>query len=180
MKEIVIDIKRLNEKGLEYLKTIFPDFDLENDSISSYLQKLKDYHIFINNDADMNEDIASIIRNINEIFETYQNYKVDYLVEDGLHQTIILDITLLNERGHDYLKEIFDFPDYYGKNLDALYDCLSEMDNVEIIVINCEEINEKTLDYLNVMEDAANEYGGIKLTYIDEEIDDSEIEDDNE
>ncbi len=37
---------------------------------------------------------------------------------------------------HEILKEAFDFPDYYGKNLDALWDCLTDMvgrqNNVEI------------------------------------------------
>jgi len=37
---------------------------------------------------------------------------------------------------HNVLKEAFDFPDYYGKNLDALWDCLTDMSgeiiNVEI------------------------------------------------
>ena len=28
---------------------------------------------------------------------------------------------------HDYLSEVFSFPQYYGRNLDALYDCLSEI-----------------------------------------------------
>lgn len=28
---------------------------------------------------------------------------------------------------HEYLAEKFDFPDYYGCNLDALYDCLTEI-----------------------------------------------------
>ncbi|MBE6913426.1 MAG: barnase inhibitor [Ruminococcaceae bacterium] len=28
---------------------------------------------------------------------------------------------------HAYLKELFAFPEYYGANLDALYDCLSSM-----------------------------------------------------
>ena len=28
------------------------------------------------------------------------------------------------ETAHTYLKEILHLPDYYGRNLDALYDCL--------------------------------------------------------
>ena len=28
---------------------------------------------------------------------------------------------------HEYLSVKFDFPEYYGKNLDALYDCLTEI-----------------------------------------------------
>ena len=28
---------------------------------------------------------------------------------------------------HAYLKELFSFPEYYGANLDALYDCLTEV-----------------------------------------------------
>lgn len=28
---------------------------------------------------------------------------------------------------HDYLREKFDFPYYYGNNLDALYDCLTDI-----------------------------------------------------
>ena len=31
-----------------------------------------------------------------------------------------------NEGLHELLALLFDFPSYYGKNLDALYDCLSE------------------------------------------------------
>ena len=31
------------------------------------------------------------------------------------------------EQVHEYLEIKFDFPDYYGKNLDALYDCLTEI-----------------------------------------------------
>ena len=40
------------------------------------------------------------------------------------------------EETHAYLKEIFGFPDYYGNNLDALYDCLTEMGQMEVVFIN--------------------------------------------
>ena len=37
-----------------------------------------------------------------------------------------LDGNLIKQRGHDYLAEALNLPDYYGKNLDALYDCLTK------------------------------------------------------
>ena len=43
-----------------------------------------------------------------------------------------LDIDILNQWRHDYLKMIFGFPEYYGKNLDALYDCLGDLGDTEI------------------------------------------------
>ena len=36
-----------------------------------------------------------------------------------------LDGKLIKEEGHDYLIRALNLPDYYGKNLDALYDCLA-------------------------------------------------------
>ena len=41
---------------------------------------------------------------------------------------------------HDYLMETLEFPEYYGKNLDALYDCLTDLENVEI-TITAPEVN---------------------------------------
>ncbi len=52
----------------------------------------------------------------------------------------IIDASKLNDRkeAHEYLAELFSFPSYYGKNLDALYDCVSEMNIKNIKVQNAE------------------------------------------
>ena len=41
----------------------------------------------------------------------------------------ILDFRKVNniDEAHDLMMVAFDFPEHYGKNLDALNDCLSEM-----------------------------------------------------
>ena len=52
------------------------------------------------------------------------------------------------ESSHAYLKEMLDFPIYYGGNLDALYDCLTDLPPTEI--------------YLEHVEDAGHFYPVIK------------------
>ena len=49
---------------------------------------------------------------------------------------VILDGNILADatQVHDYLKEMLEFPEYYGKNLDALHDCLTDLENVEITI----------------------------------------------
>lgn len=42
------------------------------------------------------------------------------------------------KKAHAYLAEQLSFPPYYGKNLDALYDCLREMPRTHII-LRCPE-----------------------------------------
>lgn len=51
---------------------------------------------------------------------------------------ITLDAAMLRERlpAHEYLTEALALPDYYGKNLDALYDCLTELGETEVRFVN--------------------------------------------
>lgn len=49
---------------------------------------------------------------------------------------------------HAYLAEILCFPPWYGKNLDALFDCLTDLSNAVVIQIPNRKALETTLgDY---------------------------------
>ncbi len=41
---------------------------------------------------------------------------------------------LSRDTAHPYLAEMLDFPAYYGKNLDALYDCLTDLGECTLVV----------------------------------------------
>lgn len=54
---------------------------------------------------------------------------------------VVLDAKMLGEKkqAHAYLKEVFGFPAYYGKNLDALHDCLTDIFDLKIAIRNAEQ-----------------------------------------
>lgn len=57
---------------------------------------------------------------------------------------------ITKEKTHAYLKRKFDFPDYYGRNLDALWDLLSVWDKeLLIVIINKADIIENLNSYGN-------------------------------
>lgn len=57
---------------------------------------------------------------------------------------------ITKEKTHAYLKRKFDFPDYYGRNLDALWDLLSVWDKeLLIVIINKADVIENLEAYGN-------------------------------
>lgn len=73
---------------------------------------------------------------------------------------------LQRKQAHLYLAEMLNFPDYYGKNLDALYDCLTEVGEC-IIVLEGEDILRESEGYgakvLKVIKEAAHANPGLQL-----------------
>ena len=63
------------------------------------------------------------------------------------------------DQAHRYLKNLFGFPDYYGMNLDALFDCLTDISDYTDILIEYNEDDEAFAYFNRVMEvfiDASN------------------------
>ena len=61
---------------------------------------------------------------------------LNFYMEKNKMKQITLDGNILADAAlvHDYLKEQLQFPEYYGKNLDALYDCLTDLNDIEITI----------------------------------------------
>ncbi|MBS6310461.1 MAG: barstar family protein [Firmicutes bacterium] len=63
---------------------------------------------------------------------------------------IVLDLTGCRYGGevHERIKEAFGFPDYYGKNWDAMWDCMDGLfDRREIVVRGFRTMPQEVQDY---------------------------------
>ena len=78
-------------------------------------------------------------------------------------RVIELDAEKLNDRkeSHIYLAKKLNLPEHYGRNLDALYDCLTEIDKTVILFENEEKgvVNYRRIR--QVFEDAAEANDGL-------------------
>ncbi len=79
---------------------------------------------------------------------------------------------------HEILKALLQFPEYYGKNLDALYDCASTLQGIRLHVVYWEVMVEQLGHYghliLQTLSEAAEENAGFEL--ILEEIHEDDVE----
>ena len=68
------------------------------------------------------------------------------------------------EAMHDYLAKMLHLPEYYGRNLDALHDCLTDIgEETELILLNWDAFDH-TKRVMNVIVDAARENSNLKIT----------------
>lgn len=100
-----------------------------------------------------------------------KSYYVDFLELDEFTQEAV----------HLYLAQVLEFPEYYGKNLDALHDCLMEKKDCEIHIVHAEDLaNYGTGGFANrlfrVFEEAASENPGLRLIYEEDDYTDGTSE----
>lgn len=58
----------------------------------------------------------------------------------------------------------FGFPDYYGKNLDAFHDCLTDIsDPTEVFLVQWEQMGEYGRKIQQVLTDTADENDNLKV-----------------
>ena len=58
---------------------------------------------------------------------------------------------------HARIAEALSFPDWYGHNLDALMDCLTDLDETTVILTGCSQVAFDAQDFWDTFEDAERE-----------------------
>lgn len=96
-------------------------------------------------------------------------------------KNVILDCEnlLRRKQAHQYLAEMLDFPEYYGKNLDALFDCLTELGECTIVLNGVEVLREDGgygMKILKVLKEAARVNPGLRVEIVDSKVNMTEEE----
>ena len=81
---------------------------------------------------------------------------------------LIIDGSALPEAAavHDLFTRALDLPEWYGRNLDALYDALTERgEPLRLLVRNREALAEYAEDLLRTLAEAAAENPALELVY---------------
>ena len=67
---------------------------------------------------------------------------------------------------HRVLAAILHFPEYYGHNLDALYDCLGDLEeSVHLHLMGWEELPDWKNGFASVFDDAQRDFDHFAVTY---------------
>ena len=86
---------------------------------------------------------------------------------------VILDAKkmLEKEKMHEYFAKKFDLPEYYGKNLDALFDCLCEINEPTLIKLKNEDALEASIKdgLIELFLDVCNENEIVKFELVKDE-----------
>lgn len=82
----------------------------------------------------------------------------------------ILDCSDMDESGfHDAIATCLDFPEYYGRNMDALWDCLTmlEGENIRLIVKSWVGFEKSTrgAQLLSTLREANNDIDGLAIEF---------------
>lgn len=68
---------------------------------------------------------------------------------------------------HNALADALDFPEWYGKNLDALHDCLAEIgEDTHLTVVNLSYLDRFAVGFRRVLLDAQEENPHLKVTIL--------------
>lgn len=86
---------------------------------------------------------------------------------------VILDAKkmLEKEKMHEYFAKKFDLPEHYGRNLDALFDCLCEINESTLIKLKNEDAlqGDTKESLIRLFHDVCNENEQVKFELVKDE-----------
>ena len=66
---------------------------------------------------------------------------------------------------HARIAAALDFPDWYGHNLDALMDCLTDLEDTAVTIVGYEDLPFDAAGFWDTFEDARRENPNLKVNF---------------